>query len=432
MMALWSNLHGGFIFGVVMIWVFTLGVLIEAALYRKSKSTRSVKEELFMLVPAALGTAASLLNPNTYSLLYGFLRGHIFRFLSDPFAVGASSAAGGLRGGMVDVAAELLEYKPLWFFYQEFHYIWPPLMMAYMALAVLVVLASYAASRRVRFPEALLLSAFVIFGFYYARGVTLALVVLPLFVVFPEKDIGRIFRLASGGIAAVLCAVLVFMTFQRSPWQLDPSMPAGWVDPSYPEGAVRFIREKNIRGPMFNELRWGGYLSWRLHPKHKVFVDGRLISRPVFDAHLFIARAVPGHMRELDAFGVNFILIRGMARESGVMTPLTLKFIEDEPEDWKLVFMEGNSALFLRNTGRNRHVIERYGLPYKVLNGLIFSEAESMARMVPGHPGAFLSMAIALTGLERYEEAERILRALPPSPMRDRYLKRVQEKGRKS
>ena len=66
-----------------------------------------------------------------------------------------------------------------------------------------------------------------------------------------------------------------------------------------------------------------------------------------------------------------------------------------------------------------------------MLNGLIFAEAESLARMMPGHPGALLSMAIALTGLERYEEAGYILRALPPSMMRDRYLKRVREKGRK-
>jgi hypothetical protein len=89
--------------------------------------------------------------------------------------------------------------------------------------------------------------------------------------------------------------------------------------------------------------------------------------------------------------------------------------------------MEGNSALFIRKTQRNRHVIERYGLPYRALYGPIYAEAEGILATIPWHPNAMMSMAIALTGLERYADAERILKILPPSPVRDKYLRRVQQ-----
>ncbi len=228
--------------------------------------------------------------------------------------------------------------------------------------------------------------------------------------------------------------MLVTVTLQRSPWQLRPEVPpTTWVDWSYPEGAVSFIKDNDIEGPMFNEFRWGGFLIWRLYPEQKVFIDGRTISNSVLEAQMSIMKASPGAFGELDAFGVNFVLVQIMSRESGVIIPLVLKFLEEEPQDWRLVYMEGNSALFLRKTPNNRHVIESYGLPYKVLYGPIYAEAEGILFMIPRHPNAMLSMAIALTGLERYADAERILRVLPPSPARNRYLKRVQEgKGKGS
>ncbi len=42
-----------------------------------------------------------------------------------------------------------------------------------------------------------------------------------------------------------------------------------------PEGAVRFILAHNLRGPIFNDLNWGGWLLWRLAGHNQVFIDGR-------------------------------------------------------------------------------------------------------------------------------------------------------------
>jgi len=413
MMALWSNLHGGFIFGAVMVAAFAFGVLAEAAIKRR-------KEDAFIVVPAAIGIGASLLNPNGPGLLYGFLRGHISRLISGPPAPAGPA-------GRVDVVGQLLEYKPLWYFYRELHLVWPLFMMVFIALAASMLLVRYAAQRSLRLHEALLAASIAAFSLYYSRGATVALVALPLFLVSSAAGLGRLWRLASGAVAAALCAALLVITVQRSPWQLEPrARPASLVEATYPEGAVRFIREENIRGPMFNDFGWGGYLIWSLYPEQKVFVDGRIVSGEVVSTYMFVVNAVPGAMRELDAFGVNFILMRVISEENGAIAPLILKFIEEKPAGWKLVYTEGNCVLFLRDTEANRRVVEKYSLPVEVLNGPIYAGAAGILQMVPGHPNAGLSMGIALAGLERYDEAEKVLMSLPTSPARDKYLARIE------
>jgi len=47
------------------------------------------------------------------------------------------------------------------------------------------------------------------------------------------------------------------------------------VGSKYPQGAVKFLKETKMPGNMFNPLDWGGYLMWYLYPDYKVFIDGR-------------------------------------------------------------------------------------------------------------------------------------------------------------
>jgi hypothetical protein len=68
-----------------------------------------------------------------------------------------------------------------------------------------------------------------------------------------------------------------------------PSLPSrdttfdAWLNrngplmPGYPAGAAAWV-ERNVTprtGRLVNDYNWGGYLSWRLGPKFKVFLDGR-------------------------------------------------------------------------------------------------------------------------------------------------------------
>ncbi len=406
-MALWSNLHGMFIFGVLILAAYGGGLLLEAAYQRSAR-------RLYLLAPLGAGVFASLANPNTHKILTSYFQGFFLRFLSGPGEKGA--------GGEL----ELLEFQSLLYFYREYHFVWPLFMAAFTGVAVLVFLARCVRRKRIEPPEAFVFSLFVFFGFYYARVITMSLLVLSFFILFFLGDLGKRLRLITGVLAAVLSLALVVVTLQRTPMHLVPLSRKALVHGTYPEGAVRFLRENAIEGRMFNDLLWGGYLGWKLYPDYRVFIDGRLLDRRVFEAYSAVMAAGPGWQGKLDAYGVDFILIRAMRDERGTIFPLVLRFLDERPEGWRLVFSEGNSALFLRDGVNNGEVLKRFALPVDVLYVPILRSSENLLRNVPGHPEALLSKAVALYGLGRYAEAAGILRGLPSSPLRDSYLKRLE------
>ena len=43
----------------------------------------------------------------------------------------------------------------------------------------------------------------------------------------------------------------------------------------YPVAATNLIKERNLEGPLYNELSFGGYLLHHLYPRWKIFIDGR-------------------------------------------------------------------------------------------------------------------------------------------------------------
>ena len=45
----------------------------------------------------------------------------------------------------------------------------------------------------------------------------------------------------------------------------------------FPERAAEFIERENIPGEIFNTYIEGGYVAWRLGPKHRDYIDGRAI-----------------------------------------------------------------------------------------------------------------------------------------------------------
>jgi hypothetical protein len=55
----------------------------------------------------------------------------------------------------------------------------------------------------------------------------------------------------------------------------DVSLGIGFEASHYPEAAVLWIKQNNPSGHMYNFMPFGGYLALRLHPEHRVLIDGR-------------------------------------------------------------------------------------------------------------------------------------------------------------
>ncbi len=109
-----------------------------------------------------------------------------------------------------------------------------------------------------------------------------AMVAAPIFAATLPQLSDRVLGLAITRLAAM--AAIGVGLYQIVPALPGPSMTLdGYLNrngdrmPGYPSRAAAYV-EQNITprsGRIINEYDWGGYLSWRLGPKYKVFIDGR-------------------------------------------------------------------------------------------------------------------------------------------------------------
>jgi hypothetical protein len=140
---------------------------------------------------------------------------------------------------------------------------------------------------------------------------------------------------------------------------------AFWVFPSHqnlqaqvqlqsPVKAVEFIQDHHLSGPMLNEFVYGGYLIWAA-PEHPVFVDGRA---DIFDwtgvlvdyGNWATLQSDPRAL--LDKYSINFCLL-------GSESPMT--HVLPLSHEWKLVYADDTSVVFVRTTATNAFIREING-----------------------------------------------------------------------
>jgi hypothetical protein len=105
---------------------------------------------------------------------------------------------------------------------------------------------------------------------------------------------------------------------------------------------------------MYNDLRFGGFLMWRLWPDRAVFQDGRIIPYPPEFLKEMHGSTVPLTatlwQSYMDKYNVDYALVRrdflGQAQE--IIGPLF------EDIGWPLVYLDGISAVYVRPGSVNR------------------------------------------------------------------------------
>ena len=112
---------------------------------------------------------------------------------------------------------------------------------------------------------------------------------------------------------------------------------------NYPVGAIEYLREHPVPGPMLNEHSWGGYLIRALGPGHKVFIDGREDAYEpagVFADYLDITRLKPNTLSLLRKYGVRSCLIE---RDAPLAT-----LLQSLPQ-WQKVYGDEVSSVLVRS-----------------------------------------------------------------------------------
>jgi hypothetical protein len=153
---------------------------------------------------------------------------------------------------------------------------------------------------------------------------------------------------ATASLAVFLLAFLTYMLLRegRLPFGLG-------VTPNlFPEGAARFIQTADARGPLFNDLAFGGYLLWSLFPRHRVFIhsdywhsasDDQLIAR------LFRSEQDPATFGALMAqYQIELIVIPN--KEAA------WQFLAADPR-WALLYWDQVASVYARRGGANAALI---------------------------------------------------------------------------
>ncbi len=337
-MILWANTHGGFIIGV---GVIVLYVLLEGIKFvHPALGPMAGRRYAGLVAVGAMGMGASLLNPNGAGVLHLTFTTPLLAMTNMEYL---SMFVQLTQYGNYLVLADLLV----------------------MALALAGIAANY---RNINITELPLVAGTGYYAFLHVRFTPFFLIaVLPLIsrnfsFALPVSWLRRF-------VMVVAATLVLYFLPQEIHNPLD--IAAGRLVDEYrmPVQAAEFVAAQGLKGNMYNDVDWGGYLIWRFAPGRKVFIDGRIPPPQVYWDALAINLAYAGGESPkwkslLNKYGVAFVIIPRLGPPEG---PLNVAYALTEDPEWVPVFADQTALVFLRNSPENSETIKRYALPRKDL-----------------------------------------------------------------
>jgi hypothetical protein len=136
-----------------------------------------------------------------------------------------------------------------------------------------------------------------------------------------------------------IIAVLAFAVYVKCYITANPILVDALLKNNYPVDAVRWIEKNHPEGSMLNEYNWGGYLTWFLRD-YPVFVDGRtdLFGDEIIGQWISMVQANEGWQELLDRWKIRLILVEPGRPLANVL-----------PEyGWKELYRDSQSVVFGR------------------------------------------------------------------------------------
>ncbi len=331
---IWTNLHGGFFVGIIMISTYGAGELLEFFLTADPDSRERARRRgraYFLSAFACL--AASLINPYTYHLHV-----HMAQYLRDPWN-----------------GTHIMEFLS-----PSFHH---PTALFFELLLALGAMAAYSSLGRGRTAHAMLLVLWAHGALLAARNIPIfAIVAAPLaaealqhgldraaewnvaawvrrlaarFNRLAEETseteaVGRWHVVSALGVAAVVALIWAPNPPKKFRAEFDPNF--------YPAKALAALRSQPS-ARIFTTDEWGDYLIWSLYPSNRVFVDGRsdFYGDDFENRYVDVLNVQYGWDKTLSRFGVDTILLPPDAPLAGALK---------ESSRWKAVYDDGNALIF--------------------------------------------------------------------------------------
>ncbi|HXM45206.1 MAG TPA: hypothetical protein VN924_28465 [Bryobacteraceae bacterium] len=335
LMVLWTNLHGGFFVGILLIAAYAAGQF--AALLGDTGSIarlQAVRRGRGYLLTAAGCGLATFVNP------YGYrLHAHILQYLADGF----------YRGN-------IMEFQSLNFQSPQARY--------FEILLAAGAAAAFLRLRRGQLVWPILFALWAHLALYSARNIEIfvLLAAAPAAAVVSEglrkapdmrlagwlrrwlrrlADFTGEWNAFDGGprwhaLSAAVVLALAALVYAPQP---PPAFRADYDPKSFPVAAAGQLEKAGIYGGVFTEDLWGGYLIYCEYPRGRVFIDGRSDFYGAEFAAKYIKAmgAQAGWERYLSRYRVETVLLPPNAPLAGALK---------QSAAWHLIYDDGVALIF--------------------------------------------------------------------------------------
>jgi hypothetical protein len=307
--ALWINLHGSWIYGMI-VFVVTITSGLVAGKWGQVEAQRwSLSELKMLLIAAAASVAALFVNPFGYRLLlYPF--DLLFRQTSNMKHIEEwQSVDFSATNGRVAMIMILGLLAVIWYSRRRWR----------LDEVALVAFALWSALSHVRL-------------FFFA-GLILPPLLSPRLSLFQPYARERDKRWLNAAImAAVVGAVIYFYPSQAN--------LQGKVNSEYPAAALEYMHKQHVSGRIFNSYKFGGYMEWYASDL-KPFIDGRadiFVYNGVFDDYGKIV-TLDDTLELLERYKIDYVLYE---------PKMPLCYLLRHSPNWHLLYSDNTAVLFER------------------------------------------------------------------------------------
>jgi hypothetical protein len=340
LMLIWVNVHGGFVFGLVLLGIYMLGGWIQYFASEQPDDRRRIGElHKGLGIVTVLSFLATFVNPYGYNL-----HQHIYGYLGDRF--------------LMNHIDEFLS--------PNFHHVPQQCFALLLLITILALAVSY---RKLSAPQLLVVLFAASSGMYASRNLPISSLLLVLIVAPLLSDTFAAAGERSGGAPWLSMSFASFHSFGNRMERMESSfrghlwpvtgvivclwiclhngmlgsnqlMDAHFDAGRFPVQAVEVIAYRGVNVPIFCPDIWGGYLIYQLYPKTKVVVvDDRhdLYGSEFFKNYLKVIQVQPGWDKVLDQEHVTRVLMPAQA---------SLTVLLRQSPQWVVVHEDETAVLF--------------------------------------------------------------------------------------